>query len=406
MLIRALCLSLSLAATASVYAQLPPAYTLSLQLREALSGTSYNIPNTYSLSSATVAINDHGNVAVKATSGSHFGIWYGNASNGGIVHTTVADTISDTALNNSGLIVWNQSGIRFFDTTSNTTGSYAPGPMGATVWSQPYLNQLGQVGYRATVGGVPSLVSFDNGTNTYATHATQAGDWGFLFVPTFNNNRQLAAKVQLSGSGNQNEVRLWNPDGTSTLIASDAAAVAGSPYTSFFNSVGVNDHGWVSFNAALAGGGRGVFLSNGSTTITIANSNTSEVSATIDSFVSAVNNAGLVTLRGTDDNGKRAIWVGNGSGLTRVVTEDDIVMTDLGPARVRIAGSTGSPFSGAPTINELGQVAFAVSLVNPDNPSQSMGRGVFVASPVPEPGTLVALGLGAAALLRRRKPQA
>jgi hypothetical protein len=340
-------------------------------------------------------------------------------------------SLSDVSLNNGGQAVWAQSsgvnpGIYRYNAATNTSSLYANGPgstPGTAVYTAPQINDAGQVGYRyQTATSAPrQFVSYDPATNTYATHAAEGtGNNAFLFSPAFNNARQIAGKVLLATgpASDPNEIRLWNPNGSFQLIAQDNGALLASPYDRFFNSVGVNDVGQVAFIASLtaaAGGGQGVFLSDGLTTFTITTSLTSLVGS-IESFAPAVNNAGLVVFRARDDAGKYALWAGGGTSsdpLRRIITEGDTVTTDQGLA---VIGGLGGelPFGGAPSLNEAGQIAFVASLLSATAPGVRLGNAVFVASPqtaaqvIPEPGTGALLALAAAlpplvAAMRRRR---
>ena len=96
-----------------------------------------------------------------------------------------------------------------------------------------------------------------------------------------------------------------------------------------------------------------------------------------------MNNEGVVVFRAFDAGGLRAIFAGNGDWLTRVVTENDILPTDLGDARVDQESAGNPVFGGGPTINNAGQVAFTAGLTPPDNNQIEWGTGVFVATPTP-----------------------
>ena len=361
--------------------------TLKLIVRSANGAfPAYRIPVTSSLSSATPALNDYGQIAIKALDDNSY-IWLGNSDGGGFVAASNGDGLSDPWINNSGRVVWPDgllTPLGIYSYFSGSTTPYVLGPSGATEWSSARINNLGQVAFRGGVFGVRQHLSYDPMLGTYAVHASQSGNISFLFTPSFNNARKIASKVLLvSGPGSDpNEIRLFNPDGSYTLVAQDDGANLLSPYASFNNSVGLNDDGFVAFNAALVSGGRGVYFTNGMKTIEIANSNTTAVGSNIEAFAPSVNNRGDVVFRAFDDNGKRAIWIGRGGHPLRVVTEGDWVRTDLGWAQ--IGWPSGFPaFSGSPALNQRGQVAFACGLINPAIPSQLYGIGVFLWTPPP-----------------------
>lgn len=368
-------------------------------------GGSYNVPGTYFFSGEDIRVNNSRQVSfhLSVTTGDFQSVWFGQNGAGGIVYNSANDAfLGQTSLNNAGKVVWEQTflppnGLYFYDHTSMTSGFLTSRPLGATGWSSPRINDSGQVGYRAIFSGSGNTwVSWEAPTTT-AFHAVEAGvdpgsPYSFLFTPNFNNNRQIAGKVRLglagqTGESQPDEVRLFNADGTSTLIAQDHDGNASSPYARFDNSVGVNNVGQVAFVANLQAGGRGVFLSNGTTTLTIATTTAPGTPVSnIETFAAAVNDSGVVVFRAMDTAGRRAIWVGDGTSLAKVVTHLDILPSDLGPARVE-QNDTSPVFGGAPAINAGGDVAFNASLTPPGDNQVEWGTGVYLAL-VPQKGDM------------------
>ena len=126
------------------------------------------------------------------------------------------------------------------------------------------------------------------------------------------------------------------------------------------------------------------FTPNGSSVdaVEIARVEASGTIRDIESFAPSMNNNGLVVFRARDANGQ-AIYVGDGTSLVRVIGKEDAVATDLRPGRIgqHIDDPSAWPiFSGAPAINDAGDIAFIAAL-HPDGDSQiEWGTGVFVAS--------------------------
>ena len=73
----------------------------------------------------------------------------------------------------------------------------------------------------------------------------------------------------------KDEIRAYHAPGVFVVLAEDVDSDPASPYASFDNSVAYADNGRVAFIANLVGGGRGVFLTNGTSTTTIATAATS-----------------------------------------------------------------------------------------------------------------------------------
>jgi hypothetical protein len=387
-------LALSVAAAAHV----PHYKEFQLQVRSNLCANEaqgFNLPCNVFFNSSTPAINDYGQVAVKLdVVGNSQGVWFGAEGAGSIAYTSPAGAfLSDVGLNNAGYVVFPQTdappnGIYFYDSVTNASGLRTSLPFGTSAWGSPDVNIAGHIGFRATLGGSgQAYYSFD-GTPMLALHAAEAGldsesPFSFLFSPAFNDDRQIAAHVRLGlvgqvGNSQPDEIRLFQANGSSTIIARDADAQAGSPFAAFDSSrpAATND-GRVAFIANLAGGGRGVFLGDGTGSIQIATTATAGVTG-IDFFPPAVNDHGLVAFRGTDNNNLPAIFVGNGSVLRRVIGKNDLVMTDLGMAR--IAQHDNSPvFGGSIGINSHADIVFSAALTPADNTLVEWGSGVFIA---------------------------
>lgn len=385
----------ALFAASGAAAQVPAYSTFELEARSSFTAA-FNLPAGAFFANSTPQLGKDGKVAfdlevLPASSGQ--GVWFGGGGSGSIVYSTVPDAfVLSVGLNNTGIAVWDEafaspSGLYRYDSTVPTSGLLTTQPIGASSWGSPRVNDAGQVGYRAGFSGVgQAFVSYD-GSPTIAFHATEVGvvpgsPSSFLFTPSFNGARRIAGKVRLGATGQVDEsrpdqVRVFAPDGSSVLIAEDVDSNASSAYTRFDNAVSLTDTGWVAFVANLVSGGRGVFLSDGTTTHTIATEAGPEISS-IEFFAPAANEAGLVAFRAFDETGLRAVWVGDGASLRAVAREHDLLPTDLGTAR--IDQHDASPvFGGSVTINSHGDVAFAAALTPPDDNQIEWGTGVFVA---------------------------
>jgi len=386
--------------TTSASATLPVFVGYQIQARTNFAsnpGGAYNLPGTYFFSGEDIRVNDARQVSfhLSVTTGAFQSVWFGQNGVGGIVYDSADDAfLGQTSLNNLGKVVWEQTflppnGLYFYDHPSASSGFLTSRPLGATGWSSPRINDSGQVGYRAIFSGSGNVwVSWEAPTST-AFHAVEAGvdpvsPYSFLFTPNFNNQRRIAGKVRLglagqTGESQPDQVRLFNSDGSSSLIAEDHDSNAGSPYARFDNSVGLNNLGQVAFISTLQAGGRGVFLSDGGTTLTIATTTAPGTQVTdIEFFAPAVNDAGVVVFRAKDTAGRRAIWAGDGTHLKKVVTHLDVLPSDLGPARVE--QNDASPvFGGSPSINAGGDVAFNAALTPPGDNQVEWGTGVYLA---------------------------
>ena len=398
MTIRALPSVALLASLAGIAGASVPQYAApQLQARANFSGA-FNLPNSAFFTNSSPEINDLGRVVfrVGVIGGTNSqGVWYGGDGQGSILYFSpnVEDSrVGDPTISNSNEIVTDQSNaspsgvIRIAPDSGSATVLINPGfPFGVEAFSSVQVNDLGQIGFRGRVGFLGNIwVSWSAGQQV--AHAAEVGvdptsPYSFLFTPGFNDARQIAGKVRLApGLGNErpDQIRIFSSDGSSVLIAEDRDSNPASPYTAFDNSVALTSDGRVAFIANLFGGGRGVFLSDGANTVTIATTNDPAVS-NIESFRPAANDHGLVVFRAFNGAGKRAVFAGDGSSLVQVVTQDDIVQTDLGPAKISENNPSDPAFGGSPGVNNNGDVVFGAALIPPGNPAVEYGSGIFVA---------------------------
>jgi len=373
----------------------PPAYTEhQLQARSNFSGA-FNLPDGAFFANITPKVNGAGVVAFDldvVPGGDADALWIGGGGRGQIVYTSPEGSLlSGVDVNADGVVVFEQifsaqDGLWLFDPQVGSAAFETSQPLGASFWTASQIDSMGRIGYRAAFGPDHAWVSYD-GTATPAVHAVEAAldpgsPFSFLFTPSFDGQRRIAGKARYGPAGQVGEDRpdrivRVESDGDVTVLAEDADADVLSPYSSFDNSVGVTSDGRVAFVATLVAGSRGVFLTDGIDTTTIATEADPEVSE-IEFFAPAVNDAGVVVFRAVDEAGLQVILAGDGTGLTPVIREHDLIETDLGTARVD--QHDASPvFGGGPWINELGHVAFAAGLTPPDDNQIEWGSGIFVA---------------------------
>ncbi len=369
-----------------------PSYdgSIELQMRSNIVD-GFNLPANSSFNSKSPAIADSGRVAVSlgivGGDVDTVGLWLGGSGMGSVVWTDSSGAfISDCSLNNSGLAVFplgfaSPDGLYFYDDAGGTSGLLTNKPIGSSAWTGAEVNASGRTGFRASFSGQHAWVSFD-GEASPPYHALVVGleptsPYWYLYTPSFNDQRMIAGKASLAADHNADQIIICDSLGGCTVLVEDADADPGSPFSSFQNSVSLTNTGLVAFNAGLVGGGSGVFLTDGSTVTTIATTAMPEISA-IDYFAPRANEHGQVVFRAVDGAGLMAIFVGDGQGLVKVVTEHDLVPTDLGEARIDQHDSS-VVFGGAPDINNAGDVAFHGTLTPADNNQIEWGTGLFIA---------------------------
>lgn len=375
---------------AAARADVPAYSTIELQARSNLAD-GFNLPGGSSFNSGSPALNDAGTLAFRliVVGGTgNAGLWHGGAGSGSVVyHAPAGPLLSDPSLNTDGKAAFEQAdiglsdGILVYDPVSGATDQAVPpgGIFGIDGFSDPVITDAGVLGFRADQGAQNAWIFDDAGVQTPVAFEG-GGGVGFLFVPDFDNANRLHGKVRLGGTSGSapDQIRRYDPDGTFVVMAEDDDSNPLSTFSGFSNGVSCSPNtGLVAFTAQWVGGGEGVYIADGATVTKIAGTDDPEV-ASIDFFAPQVNDDGVVAFRAFDAVGLRVIYAGDGSTLRRVVREHDLVMTDLGVARIDQHDS--SPvFGGTVAINAAGDVAFAATLTPEDDPQIEWGTGMFIA---------------------------
>ncbi len=362
------------------------------------SGSSFRIPQGSSWSSATPTLNDTGTAAltINAVAPSfNAGIWQGTVSAGGIVDVSAEDSAlySDVSINAAGDMVWRRAfsaadGIVKYDANVESSALLTNAPIGASSWTSTRIIDSALVAYRAGFGGGNAWTSFDSGTTTIRLAETGVDNnspYAFLFSPSVNQTGLMAGKAAFQNTS-QNRIITVTVDSTVTVLVDDNNLDASSPFSGFDNSVGFNDLGHVAFVGNVPGTGRGLFVSDGDGWTEYALPGENGLNS-IEFFAPALNNEGQVVFRGFHDDGRRAIWLADGNTVQIIAAENDIVQTDIGPARLQSADAIGGPnFGGAVAINNHGDIAFVSLLTDPENSATSFGRGLFLVAGQPGDG--------------------
>lgn len=394
------------------YSNIPFRYTYQLQAR-CDSGAllqqperipPYNLPDWYSFGNISPSINNQGNIAFKVLGAWHQAVWYGTQGTGNLVYIGPRGaSLGRVSLNNQDCLAWEQlrsrqNGLWLYDAATHSSSRLTTAPLGSCGWAAPTINDGGAVGFRAKFTNAYGFAIYsvlphcETLTLALTSNLDPSSIYSFLFTPAFNNNKQIAAKVRLGQLGDisnerPDQIRIFHPDGDSTLIVVNQNHDTDSPYQNFDNSVGFNDTGQIAFIATLSSGQRGVFRFNYEERKTelIAIEGDGHISL-LERFSPRLNNRGLVVFRAFDAEGLRAIWAADGVTLHKVVTEGDVLPTDLGA--LRLARPDNAPvFSGLPDLNDQGDIVFAACLADPENPMIGFGAGLFVAKPASVPLT-------------------
>lgn len=407
--------SLSKEYTYQLQARCDSGALLPLRPSSAESTQGYNLPNRYSFGNISPSLNNNGNIAFKVLGPWHQAIWYGGDRTGRLVYIAPKSALlSKVSLNNQECLVWEQlrsprNGIWHYDAATNASTQLTTSPLGSCGWAGATLNDRGWVGFRAKFADAYGLACYhptpSPATSTLALmgNLDASSIYSFLFLPSFNNQGQIAAKVRLGQPGDigderPDQIRIFGPDGDSKLIEVNQNYDPDSPYQSFDNSIGFNDKEQIAFIATLSSGQRGVFrFDPGGTKAMLKPSGSAPPTALcswlialegsgqisrLERFPPKLNNNGLIVFRAFDNNGLRAIWVGDGVTLHKVVCEGDILPTDIGTLKLA-RPDNGAVFIGAPDLNDQGDIVFAASLSDPQDARIGYGAGLFVARATP-----------------------
>ncbi|QDE65521.1 hypothetical protein BHS09_00015 [Myxococcus xanthus] len=390
-----------------------PDYTLELQARTNLLGNAsgaYNVaPGNLLAGSLQIPLTDDGQIAFRLaiTPEGRQAVWWGRDGAGQRIYV-LPDLGEDARLSDPGLRSQSnlishgnlafavtgassasQNGIYRLNVASPDDVRIERAPIGASNWSSLQLNEADVIGFRASYGGGGQsyflLGSGWAGTLVSDNIADSSSPYSFLYSPRLNDQAQIAGVVdRASGSAEFfQELRIFNVTIESQLVAQTRGLDANSPVYRFASvQPAFNNQGQVAFlGTARDASERNVttlWLWDGTELRVIAQDGLGEIRQ-LEFFPPDMNDRGLVVFRAIDAANLRAVWVSDGQELKRVVSEHDIVTSDLGPARIDQETPSNPVFAGAPSINARSDVALAAGLAPPDNDQEEWGTAVFIA---------------------------
>ena len=236
--------------------------------------------------------------------------------------------------------------------------------------------------------GLPtlSLYAADNGVDA-------SSPYSFFYTPDTSSiggpvggpagSPRIAGKVSTVAGFDFEEIRIFDADGTSILVATETELDPASPFSEFVtNSVKISDNGrYVVFQANDTSGTSGIYRYDDVTADVAAIAMVgSDNVASIDFFAPDVNDHGQVVFRGDDGNGLSSVFVGDAGSVRRVGGEGDEIVTDLG---ARVLGRRDMDFSqsGAPRINNRGDVGFIFQYHDPTDPGSIADGSLALLAP-------------------------
>ena len=372
----------ALCAATAIAQALPINYQLQLQVRADTGGSAFNLPNGSTFNSVTPSINDAGKVAVKVNTvglTTSPGLWFGGHGTGMLVYNANdnAALISDALLNNINQASFprfastspSDDGLYVYSHSTGNTPRVTNGPLGATSYTNPQINDSGIIGMRVKFNIPQALFTYNTSSSIFTNYVTEtSGDptsrYSFLYAPAFNNNNRIAAEANIDGQASTyKELRVWNSDGSSILIASGDSTI-GPTFFAFDNSISMNNHEQVAFTTRTSTSAttRRIVVSDGTTTTLFPTVSAGAGFTSIDSFAPSINDNGLVAFRGNDNQAtpKDSVFVTDGITFQRIAGVGDTLMTDTGP---RVVGF----LMGGVHINNRGSVSFGVQYTGGGN---------------------------------------
>jgi hypothetical protein len=361
---------------------LPLVYQIQLQVRADLGGTAFNLPNGSTFDSVTASLNDAGNVAVKVNTialTTSPGIWFGGRGTGGAVYNANDNEalLSDPFLNQSNQVSFPRfvstsaadDGLYLYDNASGLTTRVTNGPLGATSYTNPKINDNGLIGMRVKFSTPQALGTYNVATSSFTNYVTEtSGDpnsrYSFLYAPAFNNNNRLAAEANINiEPATYKEVRVWNANGTSTLVASGDSST-GPVFFAMDNAISMNNLDQVAFTTrtSTAASTRRIVIADGTTTTIFPTVSDGAGFTSIDFFPPSINDNGLVAFRGNDNQPtpRDSVFVTDGVTFQRIAGVNDILTTDAGPQVVAF-------LMGGVSLNNHGEVSFGVQFTGGAN---------------------------------------
>ncbi len=144
-----------------------------------------------------------------------------------------------------------------------------------------------------------ALGTYNVATTAFINYVTEtSGDpnsrYSFLYAPAFNNNNRLAAQANINTeAATYKEVRVWNADGTSILVAAGDSNI-GPVFFAMDNSISMNNLDQVAFTTrtSTAASTRRIVVADGTTTTMFPTVSDGAGFTSIDFFAPSINDVG------------------------------------------------------------------------------------------------------------------
>jgi len=193
----------------------------------------------------------------------------------------------------------------------------------------------------------------------------------FIYTPYIGGDGSIVIKTR---DGNYNETspdRLWHyAKGSWKVILEDTDANPGSPWKNIRHQMSVDGDKVVAL--ATDAKSEALLLIEKGVVKIIARAGKDV--ARFDYFAPKMQ-AGVIAIRGEDFEGRKVLYVHDKDGFRRLLTQGDIVHTDIGLGRVHYSNQDAI-FYGAPGVDEKGNVYQQATLTDADHPRTLLGIGL------------------------------
>ncbi len=393
---------LSLFFSSHLWAKLP-VYQSPLLLARANITDGYNLPPMTFLSNTSPVINNRGDVAFKMMSiggDNHQGIWLKNAENpdGAIIYNAPNERLlTDPSLNDEGSLTFSQyddgvtDGVFSYDGLSHQVfQSLNPENKNIAFYTYPQLTLSKHIYFRGTSeDNVRTFYQFDK----TLTAVMKEGDLAlglktsYLFKPSVNDSGEMSFKRRIGEQGEWDEsagdeIVLLTQKGSKIdfkSIARDKDLDLDSPFLSLYNSTSLSKNGSVAFVASLLDSKKALLLWKEGELFTLAKEGDSGISE-IELFAPKVNQQGMVAYRAKNDKGLRSVYVADQSGVQKLLSEGDEILTDQGPGKI-LSNPNYPGIGGEIDMNDRGEIVF-YCLITGLKDNKELGSAVYVLSPV------------------------
>jgi hypothetical protein len=192
-----------------------------------------------------------------------------------------------------------------------------------------------------------------------------------IFPPVIDEAGGFLIKTRENATDESGADRLWYAHPDFKLVFEDQDANPHSPWLTFRHQMALSQ-GRIALYATDKSGEALILLDKG---VVKEIARTGREIKSFDYFSPKLRGETLV-FRGVDSENRKAIWVYSSAGLARLLTQGDVVKTDIGLARVHYA-NPDALFYGAPGIGPHGEIVQQATLTDIDYPATLLGIGLL-----------------------------